>query len=342
MPPDSIEQTIRALLEEEGELTSAQLVERTGRTRQALHRHLSRAVRDGWLVREGRGRATRYRAPRTEAFDRAYATSGLREEQVAAELAEWLGQLGLETSQGAERVLAYATTELVNNAMDHSGARQVRVQAEVEGARLRLAVADAGIGAFENLRSLLGLEDHLHALQELTKGKTTTQPERHSGEGLFFTSRMADRFELRANGFSWIVTREPMDQAVLEVEVVPGTEVRLEISLSTPVEPERVFGRYTTDLRFDRTRCVIRLFEYGAEFVSRSEAKRLLANLERFREVTLDFEGVRGVGQGFVDEVFRVWARGHPDTQLVPVSMNSAVDFMVRRGLARAEEIEGR
>lgn len=95
-------------------------------------------------------------------------------------------------------------------------------------------------------------------------------------------------------------------------------------------------------LEFDTTRCVIQLFEHGTEFVSRSEAKRLLANLERFREVVLDFHGVRTVGQGFVDEVFRVWARKHPDVRLVPEGMNATVGFMVRRGLARTEEERAR
>ena len=47
----------------------------------------------------------------------------------------------------------------------------------------------------------------------------------------------------------------------------------------------------------------------------------------------LDFQGVRGVGQGFVDEVFRVWPRSHPGIRLVPQNMNQAVSFMVRRGL---------
>jgi hypothetical protein len=80
-------------------------------------------------------------------------------------------------------------------------------------------------------------------------------------------------------------------------------------------------------------RCVVRLFEHGTFFVSRSEAKRLLANLDRFREVILDFRGVEGVGQGFVDEVFRVWAHDHSEVKLIPVEMNEAVEFMVRRGL---------
>lgn len=95
-----------------------------------------------------------------------------------------------------------------------------------------------------------------------------------------------------------------------------------------------IFDEYTTDLAFDRTRTVVRLFAIGTTFVSRSEAKRLLHGLERFREVVLDFGGVGAIGQGFADEVFRVWARAHPDTRLRPVDMIEPVEFMVRRALA--------
>ena len=34
---------------------------------------------------------------------------------------------------------------------------------------------------------------------ELSKGKLTSQPARHAGRGLFFTSRLADVFDLHAN-----------------------------------------------------------------------------------------------------------------------------------------------
>ena len=71
----------------------------------------------------------------------------------------------------------------------------------------------------------------------------------------------------------------------------------------------------------------------GTTFVSRSEAKRLLTNLERFREVVVDFTGVQSVGQGFADEVFRVWARANPETKLIPISMQRTVAFMVERAL---------
>ena len=68
--------------------------------------------------------------------------------------------------------------------------------------------------------------------------------------------------------------------------------------------------------------------------VSRSEARRLSHGLERFKDVIVDFAGVESVGQGFVDELFRVWASNHDDTSLEPVNMNAAIEFMVRRGLS--------
>jgi hypothetical protein len=83
--------------------------------------------------------------------------------------------------------------------------------------------------------------------------------------------------------------------------------------------------------KFDTSRAVVKLFEHGTEFVSRSEAKRLVAGLERFREVVLDFGGVASAGQGFADEVFRVWARAHPRTTLRPERMTEPVAFMIER-----------
>jgi hypothetical protein len=49
----------------------------------------------------------------------------------------------------------------------------------------------------------------------------------------------------------------------------------------------------------------------------------------------MDFTGIEEVGQGFVDEVFRVWPKQHPDTVVEPIGMVGPVEFMVRRGLGR-------
>ena len=74
--------------------------------------------------------------------------------------------------------------------------------------------------------------------------------------------------------------------------------------------------------------------------MSRSEAKKLLDGIERFRNVVLDFKGVEAVGQGFVDEMFRVWTSRHPNTRLHPINMMPPIAFIVEHG-QRAGETAG-
>ena len=93
----------------------------------------------------------------------------------------------------------------------------------------------------------------------------------------------------------------------------------------------QVFDEYTVDLEFSKTRIVVQLFKRGDRFVSRSEARRVTTGLERFREAILDFRGVTELGQGFADEVFRVWGAAHNRTKLTPVNMIEPVEFMVKR-----------
>jgi hypothetical protein len=97
-----------------------------------------------------------------------------------------------------------------------------------------------------------------------------------------------------------------------------------------------IFREFSRDHAFVKTRPVVKLFEIGTTFVSRSEARRLLDGLEAdFDTVEVDFAGVADVGQGFVDELLRVWPTAHPDKTVIPTNMNPAVQFMVERGLSR-------
>ena len=330
-----VKDIVNTFAEQGTDFGSREIIERSGASRQAVHRHLVKLVRDGVLASAGKARATRYRLAvppdRRVAFERSYATLGLREDEVWREVAAALPVLATAAAKDAEAVLAYALTEMVNNAVDHSGASTVRVRAGVDGQTIWFEVGDAGAGAFERMRAVLGLHDHLAALQEISKGKRTTAPDRHSGEGLFFTSKMADRFELAANGLSWRVDNLRQDHAIGTAPAQPGTTVHFTVAVDKREKPEDVFARYTHDLQFDTTRTIVKLFSYGVRFVSRSEAKRLLDGLDRFRHVILDFAGVEAVGQGFVDEVFRVWRRAHPEVEIRAENMSPPVAFMVGR-----------
>jgi hypothetical protein len=226
---------------------------------------------------------------------------------------------------------------MLNNAIDHSRGTAVEISYWWMDGRLNFEVADDGIGAFRSVRDKLGLPDYFAAIQEISKGKTTTDPDHHTGEGIFFTSKVVDRFVLEANGLRWTADNVVRDQAVGEVPAFAGTHVRWDLASSTGRTLRQVFDAYTDPdtFAFSRSRATVRLFESGDAFISRSEARRLSTGLERFEEVVVDFQGVREVGQGFVDELFRVWASQHPDVRLVPANMSSVVEAMVRRGLAR-------
>lgn len=248
--------------------------------------------------------------------------------------------LDLEGLDAARTVLQYVFTEMLNNAIDHSGGTMATIRAWSTDDVIAVEVLDDGIGVFRRLADGKNLPDLFSSIQELSKGKQTTAPSHHSGEGIFFSSKAVDMFWLDANGIGWTIDNVRDDQAVGVSAVTTGSRVRFEVRAGTELDLGDLFRQFSDDVEFTRTRPVIKLFAIGVTFVSRSEAKRLLVGMDQFREVALDFTGVDSVGQGFVDEVFRVWPRDHPSTTLTPIHMNDAVEFMVTRGLAAARRAD--
>lgn len=333
---ETIPWLVHDLLDQQAELSIGQILERSGLTRQAIQYHLKKLIENGELQPVGAGRARRYRRPLL--FETTVAAKGLQEDQVWKELRSSIADLE-ELNRNAKRIANYAFTEMLNNAIDHSGSDTIRTTLGRRDGRFVFMIADEGIGAFEHVRRQANLEDHLAAIQEISKGKMTTDPKRHTGQGIFFTSKAVDWFSIASNGWRWLVDNARADQTIGESHVRRGTTVGFEIDRDTERELDEVFDEYTDEdsLAFDRSRTTVSLFEFDVPFVSRSEAKRLARNLERFREVVVDFKGVEEVGQGFADELFRVWTAAHPETRLVPANMDTPVRLIVERALADAE-----
>jgi hypothetical protein len=61
----------------------------------------------------------------------------------------------------------------------------------------------------------------------------------------------------------------------------------------------------------------------------------MLHNLDRFPEIELDLRDVSHVGQGFLDEIFRVFASRHPGILIRPTNTTPAVEAMIRHAIAR-------
>jgi anti-sigma regulatory factor (Ser/Thr protein kinase) len=335
-PRPRAKELVDRLLAKQATLKSSELAHAAAISRQAAQRHLRALVAAGRLVPAGKGRVAHYRlapAGGRAPLQLRFPCAVLDEERVWQEARARFRALAALPPPG-EAVFHYALTEMLNNAIDHSGSAEVEIAFERAGPRgLAFEVVDEGVGVFDNVRVVLGLASNLEALQELSKGKVTTLPDRHTGEGIFFTSKVADYFELDSGGLRWMVDNVRADMAV-EPREPPrrGTRVRFEAGRRPRTTLEQVFAAFTRDFAFDRTRVVVKLFKSGERFVSRSEARRLMHGLERFKEVELDFGGVAAVGQGFVDEVFRVWARAHRRTRVRATHMSPTVAFMVRRG----------
>lgn len=306
------------------------------RVRDLLEKH--------YLVKEGTTRPEYALGPNRR-FVRTYPRIGLAEDRV------WYLDL-LPLLQKMPRNLLdiahHGVTEMVNNAVDHSDGEQVTVFMDCDQERLIFQVMDDGIGIFRKITRALELPDERLALLELSKGKLTTDPSRHSGEGIFFTSRMFDRFVIDSGRLRFDHDDSHDADLLDEFDVGitgMGTGVYMEISVTSPRLMKDVIDQYSSgpdDYDFARTVVPVRLAKIGDEnLVSRSQAKRLLRRVDRFRSVVLDFADVTVIGQAFADEIFRVFANAHPDVELIPVHAASEVQQMIRRAEILRDEQGG-
>lgn len=261
-------------------------------------------------------------------WTRALSLDGLDEARSWAEARE---ALGLPADEGT-RIMNYAFTEMLNNAIDHSGGSHAIVEVWASDSEIAVRIADDGRGVFAHVRDGLGLASEIEAAAELTKGKRTTWAERHTGEGIFFTSKVVTLFRISANGLRLSIDNDRDDYALGASPIREGTTVEMRLALPPARTLRSVFEEFTDDeLRFSRSRPRIELFATGLTFVSRSEARRVLTGMTEFNDIDVDFAGVDDVGQGFVDELMRVWPSQNPGIRIHPINMNEAVAFMVGR-----------
>jgi len=308
-------------------------------SRQAAHRQLRQLVSEGVLRQTGRTRARKYELVTTvdETIGVAVA-AGTAEDRIWREsVAPLLGAL----PDNVLDICHYGFTEMFNNVVDHSGSPSATIDVKRSAGDVRLTVADKGIGILEKITRELSLDDHRHAILELAKGKLTTDAERHTGEGIFFTSRMFDTFSIQSGDLSF-VHFAPEDDWLVDANggAQEGTAVLLAISVFSKRRMQDVFTKYASqedDYGFSRTRVPVRLLRYGKEnLVSRSQAKRLLARFDRFKEVVLDFKGVSSIGRAFADEIFRVFTTSHRDTHLYAINASKSIKAIIGEVLGRA------
>lgn len=274
-------------------------------------------------------------------FSKRYANQSLEEHKVLMEIEGRLPFLA-ELPENVRSIFTFAFSEMFNNAIEHSQSKHIEVIVSLRDNTLSFKVEDFGVGVFRNIMQKRHLNSILEAVQDLLKGKTTTMPKSHSGEGIFFTSKAANVFALDSFGEQLIVT--PAETKIMHVSKTKrGTRVFFEIQADTNLHLTDIFRKYTnltenSDYGFDKTEIRVKLFTVGGVHISRSQARRILAGLEKFQIIMLDFDGVPMVGQAFADEIYRVFQNAHPDITIQEENMGEGVKFMIERAKNEANK----
>jgi anti-sigma regulatory factor (Ser/Thr protein kinase) len=304
-----------------------------GITRQAVNKHLQRLASENAIVETGKTRNRTYKlAPLVEWSELYAITPGLAEDNA------WRDDISKILGDMAGNVLDiwhYGFTEMFNNAIDHSTGTQIYVTIGKNAVSTEMTILDDGVGIFKKIQMALNLLDERHAILELAKGKLTTDPSRHTGEGIFFSSRMFDHFNILSGGVFF--SHKFGDQIDVESErdkFKSGTYVWMKLNNHTSRTTKKIFDQYSSgnEYGFTKTFIPVNLARYGNEnLISRSQAKRLLARVELFKTVVFDFTDVPTIGQAFADEIFRVFTNSHSDIEVYAIHTNSEVKRMIAR-----------
>jgi anti-sigma regulatory factor (Ser/Thr protein kinase) len=337
---EKITDLIHRILKKKGEVRVSEVVKATEFSRAYVNRFFRQLRGQGKLVLVGKADQARYVPASKQAVKKAklgisrvhriLRNTGLSEDRVLAEIKEKTGiYIGLP--ENISHILDYTFAEMLNNAIEHSGSGRIWVWMERSSGNIYFRVLDRGVGIFKHMMAKRGLATELDAVQDLLKGKQTTDPERHSGEGIFFTSKVADRMAIWGSKKKLLYDNLIGDVFIEDIQPFKGTDVEFWVSRRSTKQLKKVFDEYTGEaFEFGKTVVSVELFKTGGSYVSRSQARRILTGLEKFKEVVLDFKKVNAVGQGFADEVFRVWQRDHPHIRLSVRKANENIQFMIK------------
>lgn len=309
-------------------------------SRQAVAKHLSKLVDEKCLAPAGNTRNRTYRLVPLTKWQKLYSISaGLAEDIVWTEdVTAALGNLPANVRD----IWHYCFTEMFNNAIDHSGGTTIFVEVIKTASTAEMLILDNGIGIFRKIQEALNLLDERHAVLELSKGKLTTDPRNHTGEGIFFASRLMDSFRIYSGGVYFSHQFGDDQDWILENSAPrEGTAVFLRLHNHTSRTEKQVFDQYVSgdDYAFTKTVVPVRLAQYGNDkLVSRSQAKRVLARVELFKTILFDFADVDTVGPAFADEIFRVFVGKHPEIAVRPINASPQILAMI----ARAANVEDR
>lgn len=289
-----------------------------------VHQYLNELLDEQIITKAKRGQYEL--VTKCSTFDFSRSNGELDNDTVAYEVC--LSRQIEDLPENIKHIWAYALSEMVNNVIDHSNAEKMQITVAQNYLNTAVTISDDGVGIFEKIKKHFSLPSLEEAICELFKGKLTTDSTNHSGEGIFFTSKMMDSFMIVSSGKIFTTSKYDND-AIVNMNGEPtGTRVSMSLSNFTTKTAREVFDLYSNvDGGFSTTRIPLKnIFDTAP--ISRSQAKRICNRLENFEEVILDFDGISWMGQGFAHQMFVVYKNAHPTVLITPINMGESVKNM--------------
>ena len=308
-------------------------VRKFGLSRQAVLRHMKVLILDGKIEAHGKTR------------DRYYVLKPLVDDLFEFDIAASLNEdvIGRQyiyphlrnCSKNVRQICEYGFSQIMNNVIVHSRAKSCKIRLLINEQSINLKIRDDGEeGILSRVASGYKLDDLRCAALELTKGKISTDFEHHTGEGIFFVSRLFDSVIIRSNGLDLFQTDGQWGIQKNDKQIY-GSSVSMHIRGSAKQTIEGVMARFSTASNgslFDKTEVPVNILRVGSEtLMSRAQAQRLLRGLNDFHEVTLDFSHVGIIGQPFADEIFRVFSHEDGDVEFNTINASPEVENMIAR-----------
>ena len=331
---DTIKEILRLIKNSKGGVTADLIEKQLGFSRQYIVRLLNVLMSQGEIHRRGKTRAARYypgeASNEINHIELIKERQGLSEYVVFEEVLRRM-QLNTQLNKNCLTIFDYAFTEMLNNAIDHSHSKKVWINVNIDPTNVTFIIKDLGIGAIESIKQGFEIRDDFLALEHLFKGKQTTAKEAHSGHGIFFTSKVVDTYKIATSNMEFIIDNIKVDEFLRDIRQRKGTTVTCQIKMNTRRKIKDVFDKYTgDDYEFNQNIVKINLSKHK-RLMSRSEAKRLLLGLDEYAVLDFNFKNVDEVGQGFCDEIFRVYANRNPGKVLSYHGASDVVRYMIER-----------
>lgn len=311
-----------------------------GLSKQSVYRYLASLAAESKITIRKTGKNNQYRLT-TTVHNFKFNLANLSEDIVWSKN---IKPLLIDLPEVALANCNYVFCEMLNNAIEHSEGSEVEIELLINAYSVNFLISDNGVGIFAKIASAMNLEEKRFAILELAKGKFTTEPDSHTGEGIFFSSKACDYFAILSSDLQFI-TASNLNINLLQDDLLlddfqifqnRSTIISFTIFRDHAQKMQSIFDQYTQNPNgygFNKTVVPIKLLEYGdpsPTFISRSQAKRLLVRFERFELIILDFNGIDEIGQGFADEIFRVFLKQHPQCKILTKNCNINVTNMIR------------